>query len=114
MSDNIFAKIGRGEVAVNAVYEDEFVVAFPDIAPQAPVHVLVIPRAAIVDTLGLTSEDPQLAGRLLLACAEVARRTGIDQSGFRVVLNTGVDGGQTVPHLHAHVLGGRPLGWPPG
>lgn len=114
MSDNIFAKIGRGEVAVNAIYEDEYVVAFPDIAPQAPVHVLVIPRAAIVDCLGLDPQDPLLAGRLLLACAEVARRTGVDQSGFRVVLNTGADGGQTVPHLHAHVLGGRPLGWPPG
>jgi len=114
MSDNIFAKIGRGEVAVNPIYEDEFVVAFPDISPQAPVHVLVIPRAAIVDTLGLDPQNPDLAGRLLLACAEVARRTGIDQSGFRVVLNTGTDGGQTVPHLHAHVLGGRPLGWPPG
>jgi histidine triad (HIT) family protein len=114
MSDNIFAKIGRGEVAVEAVYEDEWVVAFPDISPQAPVHVLVIPRVAVQDVTGLSLDDPVLAGRILLACAEVARRTGIDQTGFRVVFNTGADAGQTVPHLHAHVLGGRSLGWPPG
>ena len=111
---NIFARIARGEVKVETIYEDEFVLAFPDIAPQAPVHFLVIPKTPIENVLGLEEDDIELAGRLLRACAEVARRAGIDKSGMRVVLNAGADGGQTVPHLHAHVLGGRALGWPPG
>jgi len=114
MADNIFARIARGDITVETIYEDDSVIAFRDIAPQAPVHALVIPRRDVVDVLGLDPSDPALAGNLLLACAEVARRLGIDASGFRVVINTGADGGQTVPHLHAHVLGGRPLAWPPG
>ena len=112
--DNIFAKIARGDASVEAVYEDEHVIAFKDINPQAPVHALVIPKKAVTNVLDLDGGDAELAGRVLLACAEVARWLGIDESGFRVVLNAGADGGQTVQHLHAHVLGGRPLAWPPG
>jgi len=114
MEDNIFAKIARGDISVPTVYEDEYVIAFADINPQAPVHALVIPRKAVKNVLDLTEDDAELAGRLLLACAEVARRLGIAEDGMRVVLNAGENGGQTVPYLHAHVLGGRTLTWPPG
>lgn len=114
MEDTIFGKIARGELAVEKVYEDEYVLAFPDLNPQAPVHILVIPKKPVKNILDLGPEDRELAGSVLLACAAVARALGIDQSGVRVVLNAGADAGQTVWHLHAHVLGGRPLGWPPG
>lgn len=114
MEDNIFAKIGRGDVTVETVYEDDEVIAFRDIAPQAPVHALVIPKKPIENVLALTESDKAVAGALLLACAEVARRLGVAETGVRIVFNAGEDGGQTVPHLHAHVLGGRPLSWPPG
>lgn len=110
MSDNIFARIARGDVPVEKVYEDEWVVAIRDIQPAAPVHVLVLPRKALTNAAALEPEDQSLAGAVLLACAEVARRTGIDKTGYRIVLNAGDDAGQTVPHLHAHVLGGGPLG----
>lgn len=114
MDDNIFAKIGRGEVPIEAIYEDDFVIAFRDLSPQAPVHALVIPKKPVQNILALGPDDRELAGALLLACAEVARRMGIEESGVRVVLNAGGDAGQTVPHLHAHVLGGRSMSWPPG
>lgn len=114
MQDTIFGKIARGEISVEKVYEDEFVVAFPDLSPQAPVHILVIPKKPVKNLLELGPEDRELAGSLLLACAAVARKLGIDASGVRVVLNAGEDAGQTVLHLHAHVLGGRKFGWPPG
>jgi histidine triad (HIT) family protein len=114
MEDNIFAKIARKEVPVEAIYEDEYVIAFKDINPQAPVHALVIPKKSVENVLALTAEDRELAGAVLLAAAEVARRLGVAESGIRVVFNAGTDGGQTVPHLHAHVLGGRHLSWPPG
>lgn len=114
MEDNIFAKIARGEVPVEKIYEDEHVVAFKDISPQAPVHALVIPKRSVENVLALTPADRELAGAVLLAAAEVARRLGVAESGVRVVFNAGRDAGQSVPHLHAHVLGGRPLAWPPG
>lgn len=114
MEDNIFAKIARGEVPVEAIYEDEHVIAFKDINPQAPVHALVIPKKPILNVLTLTPEDREAVGALVVACGEVARRLGVAESGVRVVLNAGEDGGQTVPYLHAHVLGGRHLSWPPG
>lgn len=114
VTDSLFARIVRGEIPVTIVYENEYVLAFPDIAPQAPVHVLVIPKRPVRNVLTLTAEDTELAGQLLLACAEVARRMGIEADGCRVVLNAGTSGGQTVPYLHAHVLGGRNLTWPPG
>lgn len=114
VEDNIFAKIARGEIPVEAIYEDEYVIAFRDINPQAPVHALVIPKKPTRNVLTLTPEDREMAGAVLLACGEVARRLGLEASGVRVVLNAGADGGQTVPYLHAHVLGGRHLNWPPG
>ena len=88
--------------------------AAPDLSPQAPVHILVIPKKPIKNILDLGPEDRELAGSVLLACAAIARQFGIDSSGVRVVLNAGADAGQSVWHLHAHVLGGRPLSWPPG
>ncbi|MFM7321241.1 MAG: histidine triad nucleotide-binding protein [Armatimonadota bacterium] len=114
MTDTIFGRIARGDLSVEAIYEDDRVIAFRDIAPQAPVHALVIPRTAVTNLLELDPSDPVLPGAILLACAEVARRLGVDGTGFRVVVNNGNDAGQTVPHLHAHVLGGRALAWPPG
>ena len=114
MEDNIFAKIARGDVPVEAIYEDEHCIAFKDVNPQAPVHALVIPKKPVENVLALGPEDRQLAGAVLLAAAEVARRLGVAESGVRVVFNAGADGGQSVPHLHAHVLGGRHLNWPPG
>ncbi|MBC8138869.1 MAG: histidine triad nucleotide-binding protein [Fibrella sp.] len=114
VTDSLFARIARGEIPVTVVYENEHVLAFPDIAPQAPVHILVIPKRPVRNVLTLSAEDGELAGQLLLACAEVARRMGIEAGGCRVVLNAGISAGQTVPYLHAHVLGGRDLTWPPG
>ena len=114
MEDNIFAKIARKEVAVEAIYEDDYCIAFRDISPQAPVHALVIPKTPVENVLALEPEQRDLAGAVLLAAAEVARRLGVAETGVRIVFNAGADGGQTVPHLHAHVLGGRPLRWPPG
>jgi len=112
--DNIFARIARKEIPVEIVYEDDHVLAFPDISPQAPVHVLVIPKRPFQNIMVLRPTDAELAGKLLLAAAEVARRLDIADGGVRVVLNTGGDAGQTVPYLHAHVLGGRAMAWPPG
>ncbi|MBC7809457.1 MAG: histidine triad nucleotide-binding protein [Akkermansiaceae bacterium] len=114
ITDSLFARIARGEIPVTVVYEDEHVLAFPDISPQAPVHILVIPKRPVRNVLTLSAADGEMAGHLLLACAEVARRMGIEADGCRVVLNAGKAGGQTVPYLHAHVLGGRDLAWPPG
>ena len=114
MEDNIFAKIGRGDVPVEIIYEDEHVVAFRDVNPQAPVHALVIPKKPVENVLALTPADRELAGAVLLAAAEVARRLGVAETGVRIVFNAGADAGQSVPHLHAHVLGGRKLAWPPG
>ena len=110
----IFEKIARGEISISVIYEDEFVIAFPDIAPEAPLHVLVIPKKPIENLLALTKEDREIAGHVLWAAGEVARRLNVAETGIRVVFNAGKDGGQTVPYLHAHVLGGRSLNWPPG
>jgi histidine triad (HIT) family protein len=110
----IFCRIVDGSVPSDRVLETEEVVAFRDLAPQAPVHVLVIPRAHRASLAALGPEDGPLAGALLRAAAEVARIEGIEASGYRVVANTGAEGGQTVDHLHLHVLGGRGMNWPPG
>lgn len=105
----IFCKIAAGEIPSNLVYQDEHVVAFPDISPAAPVHILVIPRKH-VDSIGhLEDTDLELAGRLMLAARTVAQQAGVAESGYRVVANIGAHGGQTVPHLHLHVMGGRQL-----
>lgn len=114
MADCLFCKIAAGEIPADIVHADEEFVAFRDIAPRAPVHVLLIPRRHIPSPGDLGDGDAALAGRLLVAAARIARELGLDDAGYRWVLNCGADGGQTVPHLHLHVLGGRALGWPPG
>ncbi len=110
---NVFARILRGEIPADVVYEDERCIAFRDVAPQAPVHCLVIPRTRIAQLGDADSGDENLLGHLLVVAAEVARRTGCGDA-FRTVINHGEAAGQSVFHLHVHVLGGRPLGWPPG
>jgi len=108
-----FCRIAAGESQAKVLLADDDVVAFYDIAPKAPVHLLVIPRRHVASLAEATQEDSSLLGKLLLAAAEAARRTGI-VDGFRVVTNTGARSGQSVLHLHLHVLGGRHLAWPPG
>lgn len=109
--DNIFAKILRGEIPCNKVYEDEHVLAFHDIAPQAPVHVLVIPKGEYVswDDFSAQAPDAQIAG-FIRAVGKVARDLHLVQPGYRLLANVGVNGGQEVPHLHVHLFGGKPLG----
>lgn len=114
MSDCLFCKIGSGQIPAKVVLQDDEVLAFDDLNPQAPVHVLVIPKRHVVALNEAGAGDQALLGRLLEAAALVARKKGIAEAGYRVVANTGRDGGQTVFHLHLHVLGGRPMTWPPG
>jgi histidine triad (HIT) family protein len=113
MSETIFSKIIRKEIPADIVYEDDLTIAFRDIAPQAPVHILIIPKKPIPQLAAAESEDHALMGHLLLTAKRVAQQLGLD-NGYRLVINNGVDGGQTVDHLHLHILGGRPLKWPPG
>lgn len=110
----VFAKILAGDIPADIVYEDEHVVAFQDIAPVAPTHVVVIPRKPLASVADASPEDAMLLGRLLLAGAQVARDLGLEEDGYRMVTNVGRDGGQSVFHLHVHLVGGRPFGWPPG
>lgn len=114
MGDTIFGKIIRKEIPAKIVYEDESCLAFHDVSPQAPVHVLVIPKKPIVSLEQLESEDAPLLGHLWLTIQKVARQLELAESGYRVVVNCGKDGGQSVDHLHFHILGGRALKWPPG
>ncbi len=114
MSETLFGKIASGEIPVDLLYEDEDVVAFRDINPQAPVHLLVIPRKPIPTLNDVQPEDAALIGKLFLVAARMAAREGIAESGYRTVVNCNAGAGQTVYHLHLHVLGGRPLQWPPG
>ena len=113
MSETIFSKIIAREVPADIVYEDEQCLAFKDVAPQAPAHFLVIPKRQIVDLASAGADDAALLGHLMLVAARVAREAG-HGDGFRVVVNTGEKGGQTVFHLHLHVLAGRNMQWPPG
>lgn len=110
----IFQRILDGEIPCDAVYEDDQALAFRDVHPQAPVHVLVIPKTPIAGISRARAEHAPLLGHLLWVAAEVARSEGLDASGYRLIVNDGPDGGQSVHHLHVHVLGGRALGWPPG
>lgn len=110
----IFKKIIDGEIPANIVYQDDLCLAFHDVSPQAPVHVLLIPKKEVVNVAGLQEEDHQLAGHLLMTAAKVARELGIEQDGYRLVANCGPNGGQSVDHLHLHILAGRQLSWPPG
>ncbi|NJL91821.1 MAG: histidine triad nucleotide-binding protein [Coleofasciculaceae cyanobacterium SM2_1_6] len=111
--DTIFGKIIRREIPADIVYEDNLCLAFRDIAPQAPVHILVIPKNPIPKLEVAESNDHALLGHLLLTVKKVAAQVGLT-NGYRVVINNGNDGGQTVDHLHLHILGGRQLQWPPG
>lgn len=114
MSDCLFCTIAAGGIPADVVYSDADVVAFRDIAPQAPVHVLVIPREHHANAAALAATDAVLAGRLLDVAGAIAVQEGIADSGYRVVTNTGEGAGQSVAHVHFHVLGGRDLSWPPG
>ena len=113
MSETIFSKIIRKEIPADIVYEDDLVLAFRDVQPQAPVHILVIPKKPIESINQATEPDAALLGHLLLTIKRVAAQEGLEQ-GYRVVINTGEDGGQTVFHLHLHLLGKRSMTWPPG
>lgn len=113
MAETVFAKIIRGEIPARIEHDDDLCLAFHDVAPQAPVHVLVIPKRPIESLVGVAADDAALLGHLVVVATQVARRLGLD-SGYRLVVNCGPDGGQSVDHLHVHVLGGRRLGWPPG
>lgn len=110
----VFCRIIRGEIPARLIHQDTDCVAFHDLNPQAPVHALVVPRRHVATLLDARGEDPAWLGRLHLAAIEVAQQCGLAAGGFRVVANCGADGGQSVWHLHLHVLGGRRLAWPPG
>jgi len=112
--DTLFGKIARGEMDADIVYENDQVVAFRDINPQAPTHVLIIPRKPIATLNHVEAEDRELLGELFLAAKEVARLEGLTESGYRVAMNCGEGAGQSVFHIHLHLLGGRALKWPPG
>lgn len=113
MSDTIFGKIIRKEIPADIIYEDDLCLAFKDISPQAPVHILVIPKKPIVRLSDATPDDHAVLGHLLLIAKRVAEDVGLG-NGYRVVINNGIEGGQTVDHLHLHILGGRQMTWPPG
>jgi histidine triad (HIT) family protein len=113
MADNLFLKIIRKEIPASIVHEDELCVAFNDVRPQAPVHVLIIPRKEIRTHDDVTAEDRELLGHLHLVAAQLAKKLGLSD-GYRLVLNCKESAGQTVPHLHLHLMGGRDMTWPPG
>jgi histidine triad (HIT) family protein len=114
MSKTLFQKIIDREIPARLAHEDEQCIAIHDINPQAPVHVLVIPRKPLARIGDATGADQAVLGHLLLTAAALARKLGVAESGFRLVINHGKDGGESVPHLHVHLLAKRPLGWPPG
>lgn len=113
MSDCLFCKIANGEIPSEFLYEDDDLVAFRDIDPQAPVHILLVPKAHIESAQALTEADGALLGKLYCVAARLAADAGLEK-GYRVVTNVGAEGGQSVAHLHFHLLGGRQMGWPPG
>lgn len=114
MAETIFAKIIRKEIPAKIVYEDDHCLAFHDVSPQAPIHVLVIPKKEIESLEQLTADDAPLLGHIWIVIPQIARQLGLGEDGYRVVVNCGRDGGQSVNHLHYHILGGRPMKWPPG
>jgi histidine triad (HIT) family protein len=114
MSKTIFQKIIDREIPAKLAHEDEHCIAIHDINPQAPVHVLIIPKKLIPRVGEASANDQTVLGHLLLTAAALAKKLGIAESGYRIVINNGRDGGETVPHLHVHLLGKRPLAWPPG
>jgi histidine triad (HIT) family protein len=114
MARTLFEKIIAREIQAKILYEDDLVLAFHDIKPQAPTHVLIIPKKPIPRLGEASPDDHKVLGHLLLKAAEVAKQLGLAQSGYRLVLNNGPDAGEAVPHLHCHILGGRKMEWPPG
>ena len=112
--DCIFCKIINKEIPAKVAYEDEDVLAFHDINPQAPIHLLIIPKQHIASIMEINKEDDGLLNKVIMVAQKLAKQNNIDTKGFRIVVNTGDDGGQTVSHLHFHILGGRSLAWPPG
>lgn len=114
MEKTLFQKIAAREIPGDIVYEDDLVLAFRDIRPAAPFHALIVPKKPIPRIDAATNEDQALLGHLLLKAAEVARKLGADKDGYRLVFNNGAFAGESVPHLHCHILGGRALDWPPG
>ena len=112
MADCIFCKIANGEIPTNMVYEDELICAFNDLSPQAPVHTLIIPKKHIESLDAATEEDAKILSHMLLKVKDIAAKLGIE-NGYRCVINTGEDGGQSVKHLHIHLLGKKVMGWPP-
>jgi histidine triad (HIT) family protein len=114
MSKTLFEKIAAREIPAKIVYEDEHVLALQDIKPAAPVHVLIVPKKPIPRIAEAQPSDHQVLGHLLLKAAQVADQLGLKSSGYRLVINNGPDAGESVPHLHCHILGGRALSWPPG
>jgi histidine triad (HIT) family protein len=113
MSETLFKKIVAREISANIVYEDDLVLAIRDINPQAPVHILIFPKKVIPRIAEANTDDQKLLGHLLLKAAEIAKELDL-RSGYRLVINNGADGGETVSHLHCHILGGRHMAWPPG
>lgn len=114
MAKTLFEKICDREIPADIVHEDELCVCFKDIAPQAPVHLLLVPRKPIPRIAEAADEDRDLIGHLFLTARRIAKEQGLGESGFRLVVNNGPDGGEAVPHLHIHILGGRQMTWPPG
>jgi histidine triad (HIT) family protein len=114
VTDCLFCRISAGDIPADVIARSDHAIAFRDIEPQAPVHVLVIPVEHYAHVPAVAEADPGLAGEMFALAAQVARQEGIDATGHRLVANTGLEGGQSVDHAHVHVLGGRPLGWPPG
>lgn len=110
----IFTKIMNKEIPAKIVHEDEHCIAFRDINPQAPTHILVIPRKEIPTMNDIKSEDKEILGHLLLTASQLAKKEGLAENGYRLVFNTNADAGQTVFHIHLHLIGGRPMEWPPG
>ena len=114
MEDCIFCKVVKREIPSQIVYEDDDVLAFKDINPGAPVHVVAVPKKHISGVMDIMVEDEQLVGHIILVLRDIAVKTGISDSGFRIVVNSGADAGQSVHHIHFHLLGGRSMDWPPG
>lgn len=114
MSDCLFCRLIKGEVKSKVIYEDDEVFAFEDINPQAPIHILIVPRKHISGLTQLEEEDKELVGKVHWAAKKIAEDRSVFRSGFRMVINSGPDAGETVKHLHLHLLGGRKLSWPPG
>jgi len=114
MTDCIFCKIVSGDIPGDIVYQDDEVLAFRDLNPQAPTHILIIPKKHISTINDIQPEDAELIGKMYLAASQIARKEGIAEPGYRAVMNCNREAGQTVFHIHLHLLGGRPMSWPPG